>query len=432
MKAQPECFCCSIRQAQEATEIAGRDKNTIWKVSQEVCAVYARADQNWTPAYMTTLAHNVTKKMVGIEDIFYQIKRGHNRAALQIYPQLKSWVGKGENRLERAVKVAIAGNLIDLGVYRDIKVEKVLEEIDYAQWGRYQFASWVEDLNNARTLIYVGDNAGEIVFDRILLEEISPGRKIFFVVKGGPVSNDALLEDAQEAGIDKIAEILTTGQPEVGIALERAPLSLQKLWKGADMIISKGQGNFETLSEEEGNIYFLLKAKCIPVARELGVRQGALVLQKKGEYPEIEVHSSGGLVVRKNNGQWQVLLVKKSSSGLWTLPKGHKEKGEREEETASREVEEETGYKVKLGPRIGEISFRYTRNGQAFREIASFFLMEVTGEGRKEEEGEIEEVKWYSLDEALQALHYDNEKSLIHEVRRLMEKKSSDLSFSSF
>jgi uncharacterized protein with ATP-grasp and redox domains/8-oxo-dGTP pyrophosphatase MutT (NUDIX family) len=380
---------------------------------------------------MTTLAHDVTKKIVGIEDIFYRIKRDHNRAALQLYPQLKNWVEKGENRLERAVKVAIAGNLIDLGVYRDIKVEGVLEEVDCAQWGRYQFASWVEDLKNAHTLIYVGDNAGEIVFDRILLEEISPGRKIFFVVKGGPVSNDAILEDAQEAGIDKIAEILTTGQAEVGIALERAPLSLQKLWKEVDMIISKGQGNFETLSEAEGNIYFLLKAKCIPVARELGVRQGDLILQKKGEQFEIEVHSSGGLVVRRNNGKWQVLLVKKSDSGLWTLPKGHKEKGEKEEETASREVEEETGYKVKIGPRVGEISFRYTRDSQTFRETASFFLMEVVGEGKREE-AEIEEVEWRSLDDALQILHYDNEKNLINKLKKLLEEKPSYLSSGHF
>ena len=186
--------------------------------------------------------------------------------------------------MERAVKVAIAGNLIDLGVYREVRVETVLEEVNHAQWGRYQFNSWVEDLENTHTLIYVGDNAGEVVFDRILLEEISPGKKIFFVVKGGPISNDVLLEDAEEAGIDKVAEILTTGQAEAGIALQRAPSSLQKLWKEADMIISKGQGNFETLNEEEGNIYFLLKAKCIPVARELE-QAGRFSFTKEGRIP---------------------------------------------------------------------------------------------------------------------------------------------------
>jgi len=196
------------------------------------------------------------------------------------------------------------------------------------------------------------------------------------------------------------------------------------LWKEADMIISKGQGNFETLSGEEGNIYFLLKAKCIPVARELGVEQGDLILQKrKASPPEVEVYSSGGLVVRKNDSQWQVLLVKKNDSGLWTLPKGHKEKGEREEETACREVEEETGYKVKLGPRVGEISFSYVRNYQPFREIASFFLMEVAGEGEKEEEGEIAEVKWFPISEALRVLNYDNERSLVGKALELLERE---------
>lgn len=86
-------------------------------------------------------------------------------------------------------------------------------------------------------------------------------------------------------------------------------------------------------------------------------------------------------------------------------------------------MEEETGYKVKLGPRVGDISFSYVRDHQVFREIASFFLMEVVGKGEKEQEGEIEEVKWFSLEEALQVLSYDNEKSLIGKALELLERR---------
>ncbi|WP_427365499.1 damage-control phosphatase ARMT1 family protein [Candidatus Caldatribacterium saccharofermentans] len=282
MKAQLECFTCNIRQAQEAAEIAGASFDLLWKVSQRVCALYAQADPCWTPAYMTTLAHQIAKEATGVEDIYYRFKRHYNRMALELYGRLKEFVASGENRLERAVLVAIAGNIIDLGVYREVDVEGILTQVTSAQWGRYDFPAFAADLSRARTIVYVGDNAGEIVFDRILVEEIQNlgEKEIFFVVKGGPISNDALLEDAREAGLEGLVHLLTTGQAETGIDLSRAPLELQEVWKRADLIISKGQGNFETLSGRGENIYFLLKAKCVPVAREFGVPQGALILKR--------------------------------------------------------------------------------------------------------------------------------------------------------
>lgn len=286
MKAQLECFTCNIRQAQEAAEIAGADFELLWKVSQRVCALYAHADPQWTPAYMTTLAHQIAKEATGVEDIYYRFKRHYNQMALELYPQLKEFVtSSSENRLERAVLVAIAGNIIDLGVYREVTASDILAQVKGTQWGRYDFAAFFADVVRARTIIYVGDNAGEIVFDRVLIEEIQSygDKEIIFVVKGGPISNDALLEDAQEAGLDALTVLMTTGCAETGIDVAKAPRELQEAWQRADLIISKGQGNFETLSGRKENIYFLLKAKCVPVAREFGVPQGALILKRNLE-----------------------------------------------------------------------------------------------------------------------------------------------------
>lgn len=282
MRAQLECFTCNIRQAQEAAEIAGASFDLLWSVSQKVCALYAHADPQWTPAYMTTLAHQIAKEATGVEDIYYHFKRHYNRMALELYPKLKEFVASGEDRLERAVLVAIAGNIIDLGVYREVDAESVLAQVAGVQWGRYDFPAFCADVARARNIVYVGDNAGEIVFDRILLEEIKTlgEKEVVFVVKGGPISNDALLEDAHEAGLDAVAHLLTTGQAETGVDLVKAPFELREAWKKADLIISKGQGNFETLSGRGENIYFLLKAKCIPVARAFGVPQGALILKR--------------------------------------------------------------------------------------------------------------------------------------------------------
>ena len=280
MKAQPECFCCNIRQTQEAVETAKNDHTLIWKVSQRVCQEYASAHPEWTPAFMTTVAHRIAQEMVGIEDIFLAQKRYYNRLALALYPQLKNYVEKSENRLETALRIAIAGNIIDLGVYREIHVEEILYQIEHTPWGIYDWNEFQADLSSSNILVYVGDNAGEVVFDRVFIEEINQGRQIYYIVKEKPISNDALREDAIEAGIDKVATILTTGQGEIGIDVDRSPIEVQELWKKADCILSKGQGNFETLSDRNENIYFLLKAKCLPVSRELNVKQGDLILKK--------------------------------------------------------------------------------------------------------------------------------------------------------
>lgn len=283
MKAQLECFPCNVRQAQEAALLAGADKELIWRISQEVCRLFASADPDWTPAYMTSLAHQVTKKMTGVDDIYKKEKRKYNQIALRLYPHLKAFVegGSPEGRLERAVKVAIAGNIIDLGVYREISPEKILAQVTEEGWGRCHLETFLEDLEKAKCIFYAADNAGEVVFDKVFLEEVTPSKKVFFVVKGGPMSNDATLSDAQEAGLDQIVEVITTGRAEIGIDLEKALPEVRKVWQEADLVISKGQANFESLSSwERDRVYFLLKAKCVPVARELEVPQGALILQR--------------------------------------------------------------------------------------------------------------------------------------------------------
>ncbi|MGQ9472678.1 MAG: damage-control phosphatase ARMT1 family protein [Candidatus Caldatribacteriaceae bacterium] len=282
MKAQLECFSCNVRQAQEAASLVCQDRDFLWRVSQRICTVYAQANPEWTPAYMTSVAHKIAREMTGVDDIYYHHKRHYNQLALTIYPELKSFVGGGNDTLERAMQVAIVGNIIDLGVYQEIAVDQIRNQLHHVRWGIYDFSSFEQDIKNTKTVVYVGDNAGEIVFDKILIEEMKRIgiSEIFFVVKGGPISNDVLLEDFFEAGLDGFAKVLTTGKDECGIVPEEGPFELQEVWKRAEVIISKGQGNFESLSGRKENIYFLLKAKCVPVARTFGVEQGALILKK--------------------------------------------------------------------------------------------------------------------------------------------------------
>lgn len=430
MKAQIECFGCNIRQAQEAAAVVCPERDFLWRVSQKLCMVYAHADPNWTPAYMTSLAHKIAREMTGVDDIYAQHKKHYNQLALKLYPELQRFVGEGDGALERAVRVAIVGNIIDLGVYREIEAAQILDQLYHVQWGLCDFALFEDDVRKAKTIVYVGDNAGEIVFDKILLRELKKigVREIFFVVKGGPVSNDALLADFWEVGLNDFAQVLTTGKDECGVVPEEGPLELQEVWKRADLVISKGQGNFESLSGRKEKIYFLLKAKCVPVAREFGVEQGALILKRNHAVVDDDgsslrrVYSSGGVVLRKRGETVEVLLVQKRDSGVWTLPKGHLDDGETEAEAAEREVHEETGYKVSLREKIGEIQFTYRRNGECFEEIASFFLMDPVEAGRKEEEQEIGEVSWFSLPQALTVMQYENEKKIVIKGGEMFQK----------
>ncbi|HSV30776.1 MAG TPA: ARMT1-like domain-containing protein, partial [Atribacteraceae bacterium] len=188
MKAQLECFSCNIRQAQEATLLAGKDPSFAWRVTQELCRIYSQADPNWTPAYMTTVAHRVAMQMTGNADIYSRLKSHYNQLALALYPRLKMFVASGKNRLEQAIRVAIAGNIIDLGVYRELSIDQIMEEVEGTEWGIANFAEFSQALNTAKIILYVGDNAGEIVFDRVFLEEIKDGRECVFLVKSGPIS----------------------------------------------------------------------------------------------------------------------------------------------------------------------------------------------------------------------------------------------------
>lgn len=135
------------------------------------------------------------------------------------------------------------------------------------------------------------------------------------------------------------------------------------------------------------------------------------------------VRSSGGVVVRKRNSSFEVLLIRKRKSSFWTLPKGHLEEGEGEEDAAVREVQEETGCFPRLGPRLGEISFTYERDGRLFEEHAAFYLMEGKGEGPRSAEEEVEEVRWFDLSQAFRLLFYENEQRILALARKYLEEK---------
>jgi len=225
---------------------------------------------------------DIVRKTTGVQDPFKAYKRRYNKTALRLVPILKKWIEKSNDRLLVACRLAIAGNVIDFVANSDFNLIRTVRECAGGEFGIFDYPEFKKKLQVSTSILYVGDNAGEIVFDKLLIEELlKDNKKVTYVVRGGPVLNDATMEDARAVGLTQLTEVITTGAALPGALLSESSPKFVERFKKADLVISKGQGNFEALSDEPGPIYFLLKAKCVPVSRELGVKQGAMIIKKQ-------------------------------------------------------------------------------------------------------------------------------------------------------
>ena len=193
----------------------------------------------------------------------------------------QSLVINNKDPIRAAVKVAVFGNIIDLGIGLKFDLNKNLERVFKEKFAVDEYNDFKEQLDSGgKNILYLGDNAGEIVFDRLLVEQLIKDHNVTFVVKKRPVINDATVEDAEYTGMKDLVPIIDTGSDGIGIQWRTVSEEFLENYENADIIISKGQGNFETMSDKKGGIYFLLRAKCDCVARILGVKFGDIVFIK--------------------------------------------------------------------------------------------------------------------------------------------------------
>ena len=296
MKTYLDCIPCFFKQAIEAARLAGAGEKKQKMILNEMAKSLQGFQLNSTPPLMGWTIHRIVKRLTRNTDPYIAIKRKSNKLALRIYKRLKNKVKHSKDRLLTAVELAIAGNIIDYGVKNALNVNKELKKILRKEERAikkedrrlFNYQAFKHALKSASTILYLADNAGETVFDKILIEEIKrdyKDRKIIYAVKEKPIINDALIEDARKCGIDKIAEVISSGTDAPGTILSLCSKKFLKIYKSADLIISKGQGNFEALSEEKRPMYFLFMAKCPVVAKDVGCSVGDIVLlgNKKGK-----------------------------------------------------------------------------------------------------------------------------------------------------
>jgi len=289
MKIYLDCIPCFIRQSLDAARHATDDVNIHEKVVCGVLGLANNLDMSQSPPIIGQKIHRLIRELVGVDDPYHGVKQQFNNIALKLYSKMRHLVIESEDPLETAVRLAIAGNIIDFGVKSQLQEEELEETINKCLSEVFS-GSRIEDfrsaINEAENILYLADNAGEIVFDRLLIEQL-PIEKITVAVKGSPVINDATMQDAEIAGLPKIVEVIDNGSDAPGTILESCNQSFRNRFEKADLIIAKGQGNYETLSDVNKNIFFILKAKCPVISRNIGCEVGEMILQKtkafKGE-----------------------------------------------------------------------------------------------------------------------------------------------------
>ena len=292
MKAYLDCIPCFFRQALDAARMAGADEGTQKKILEGLCKLIPTIPLAASPPEIGRDIYRLVREISGSQDPFKGIKKKSNELALSLYDKLKQRVNDSSDRLLTAVELAIAGNIIDYGAKNSLDVEQEIKKlfaedveiIKAESKATFDYEKFKQSLARAKKILYLADNAGEVVFDRILIEElVGLGKQITYVVKEKAVINDALAEDAVACGIDKYAQVVSNGSDAPGTVLKICSSEFVRLFKGAEMIISKGQGNFESLSDQDRPIFFLFKVKCPVVASDIKAKLGDIVLKSLQE-----------------------------------------------------------------------------------------------------------------------------------------------------
>lgn len=277
MKTYLDCYPCFLRQSLEAARIAGADEPQQYRVLQAVAAKIPEFELTSTAPEMVYQIHQIVRRETGAVDPYYQLKEASTRQALALYPRLKALVAAAPDPFEMAVRLSIAGNIIDLGMSTEYDLEGAIERAINQPFGVNALPALRAALAQADMVLYLADNTGETVFDRVLIETLD--QPVTYVVKNGPILNDATRADALAAGLGGIAAIVENGSAAAGTILELCSPEFRRQFAAAKLIIAKGQGNYESLSGVAAPIFFLLQAKCPVVARDLDVPLKSMVLK---------------------------------------------------------------------------------------------------------------------------------------------------------
>lgn len=279
MNVKFDCALCSINGVLNLFKKGLIEEKYQEQIFKELMEYYSKVDYSQRSTIINKEVKNIVCRVSRLTDPFKSLKDKVNNKALEYYKSYETVVKEDKNSWQKAMRLAIAGNIIDFGPTHNFDIEKKIEEVLTAEFPIDDSKKLFEEIKKAKSILYIGDNTGEIVFDKLFLEVISHPN-VTFVVREKPILNDSTMEDAIWAGIDKLAKVITTGDDAPGVLLDSVSEEFLEHYNSADLIISKGQGNFEGLGHiTDKNLFFLFTVKCKLISESINVSIGKSIVK---------------------------------------------------------------------------------------------------------------------------------------------------------
>jgi hypothetical protein len=281
MKIEQACVGCIVAQSGRVCDAIEADTELREKITYHVNQASAHFDFSQSPPEVASDVYEAMAKLAQREDLYAELKAHATERALAFIPSLHVTLDNADDKLTTLLKIAVAGNVIDLAAEVSFDLDEELDKIFHTRFGIDDVALLKTQLSQAKTLLYIGDNVGEHIFDYLAIEtlqELYPALHVSYMVRGNPIINDVTIKEAKEAGFETLCDLVDSGVNTPGFVYSRATDEAQKLFDSADLIITKGMGNYECLSPSpRENLLYLLKVKCSVVANSLGREVGDII-----------------------------------------------------------------------------------------------------------------------------------------------------------
>lgn len=276
MRTSLDCLVCFMKQARSIGRLAGTDLAAQRLLCNEAGRFIPAVDTSRSPPENAIALYEIFARILESDDPFAKAKQESNELALSLRDEIKERIAKADDPLRAAVRAAIGGNIIDHAAQHVFDAAQTMQDCFEREFVIDDYAALRQAVGKSgHKVLYLCDNCGEIVFDGLLIEQLQRcGCHVTAAVRGGPIINDAALADARASGVDRLCPVISSGIACPGTPLARCSAEFRAHFQTAELIISKGMGNFETLSETAAPLFFLFTVKCGQVARHLAERQG--------------------------------------------------------------------------------------------------------------------------------------------------------------
>ena len=281
MNIDEACVSCIINQSAKVANAIGADSKLSEEMTSTVEVLSKDFSRDENPPEIASYVYEKMAELANKTDLYDEVKALSTQKAVSFVPHLKNKLSESEDKLLTATKIAVAGNVIDLAAAVEFDLKEELEKVFERGFAYNDFDIFKDKLSKAKDIVILGDNVGEHVFDYMFIEvlqELYPDVNYTYMVRGKPIINDVTMKEAKAYGFDALCNLVDSGVNTPGFAYNRANKNAQELFDNADIVISKGMGNYECLTPiARENICFLLKVKCQVVANSLNKEIGDII-----------------------------------------------------------------------------------------------------------------------------------------------------------